>query len=93
MEATKIDPGLAIENAKEGESGEEVEALVASPKLMELWGVTAQAKLPAMKDYVQDILDRGEKFLLFAHHKEVITAFQEFFEEKVRPGGEEVLTL
>lgn len=49
------------------------------PNAFELKLATAKAKIPAVKDYVADLLDgtiipSEEKVILFAHHKEMIAA-------------------
>ncbi|XP_013415822.1 SWI/SNF-related matrix-associated actin-dependent regulator of chromatin subfamily A-like protein 1 isoform X1 [Lingula anatina] len=38
---------------------------------------TGQAKVKAVRDYVIDLLESGHKFLVFAHHKEVLDALEE----------------
>ena len=43
---------------------------------------TAEAKLPAMKEYVEDLLEAGHKMLIFAHHQAVLDAFETAFMEK-----------
>ena len=51
-------------------------------QLMDLWKKTAEAKLPAMKEYIEDLLEAGHKMLIFAHHQSVLDAFEATFMEK-----------
>lgn len=44
---------------------------------MHLWRRTAQIKLPAIQEYVSDLLDSGHKMLVFAHHQFVLDALQD----------------
>ena len=44
--------------------------------LMEAYQATGLAKLSAVKEYVQDLLDSGAKLLLFAHHRSVMDALE-----------------
>ena len=51
--------------------------------VLELWHDTTLAKMPEMLEYIGDLLECDRKFLLFAHHRDVLDAFQEFLEDKV----------
>lgn len=59
-----------------------LEELPRHGQLMDLWRKTAEAKLPAMKEYIEDLLEAGHKMLLFAHHQSVLDAFEAAFMEK-----------
>ena len=39
--------------------------------------------MPEMLEYIGDLLECDRKFLLFAHHRDILDAFQEFLEDKV----------
>lgn len=45
---------------------------------MALWRRTAQIKLPAIQEYISDLLDSGHKMLVFAHHRFVLDALQAY---------------
>ena len=51
---------------------------------MDLWRQSAAVKLDAMNDYVRDLLENGQKFLLFAHHQFVMDSFSENLSKQVR---------
>ena len=55
---------------------------------MELWRMTGQAKLAAMKDYLTEILSSPEspKCILFAHHKFVMKGLEDLL-VKILPAG------
>jgi len=56
---------------------------------MDLWRQSAAVKLDAMNDYVRDLLENGQKFLLFAHHQFVMDSFAENLTKQVRaPWGD-----
>ena len=39
--------------------------------------MTGEAKLPGIRDYVNYLVDNSCKFLIFAHHSEVLDAIEE----------------
>ena len=41
------------------------------------YSMTGQAKLPGVKDYVNYLVDNSCKFLIFAHHTEILDAIEE----------------
>ena len=45
--------------------------------LLEYFHETATAKIPAVKQYMMDQLEAGHKFLLFAHHQEILNALED----------------
>jgi SWI/SNF-related matrix-associated actin-dependent regulator 1 of chromatin subfamily A len=40
--------------------------------LLELYHDTGTAKLPSVIEYLKDLLESGEKFIVFAHHQDVL---------------------
>jgi SWI/SNF-related matrix-associated actin-dependent regulator 1 of chromatin subfamily A len=55
---------------------EALEAFQKKAEYMALWKRTAEIKLPAMIEYVDDLLEAGRKILIFAHHQSVLDAFE-----------------
>jgi len=53
-------------------------------ELIDLWRKTGEAKLSAMQEYISDILEAGHKILVFAHHKNVMDAFEDAFMKEKR---------
>ena len=51
---------------------------------MALWKRTAEIKLDAMIEYVEDLLDADHKMLIFAHHTSILDGFATTFISKVR---------
>jgi SWI/SNF-related matrix-associated actin-dependent regulator 1 of chromatin subfamily A len=49
----------------------------AITKLQALWEQDGLAKVPAVVDYVSDLVEQGEPVVLFAHHKSVVAAIYE----------------
>lgn len=55
----------------------------------EMFGSLAQAKLPAVKEYLQDVMDRGdEKAIVFAHHHHMIDELDEVFKSRLAKDGQ-----
>ncbi|XP_062603453.1 LOW QUALITY PROTEIN: SWI/SNF-related matrix-associated actin-dependent regulator of chromatin subfamily A-like protein 1 [Saccostrea cucullata] len=54
--------------------------------LLEYFHHTGAAKIKAIKDYVLDLLDSDKKFLIFAHHQEVLDAIETAVESKIEKG-------
>ena len=46
-------------------------------KFSKAYSITGQAKLPGIKDYVNYLVDNSCKFLIFAHHAEILDAIEE----------------
>ena len=44
--------------------------------IMEMYRRTAELKAKAVQEYVEMLLDAGQKFLIFAHHKELMDAIE-----------------
>jgi SWI/SNF-related matrix-associated actin-dependent regulator 1 of chromatin subfamily A len=52
-------------------------ALQNRPEFTALWKRTAEVKLPAILEYIADLLDSGHKMLIFAHHQSIMDALQD----------------
>ena len=46
------------------------------------WRQTALAKIPAIITYVTNLLATAEKFIIFAHHSEILDAVEELMNDK-----------
>ena len=65
--------------------GDPLDSLMKRAEYMQLWKKTAEIKLPAMVRYVEDVLEGESKILLFAHHLNILDAFENsFFEKKIK---------
>ena len=65
---------MAIDQQPQQHSFEQ-DLLNPRAELMDLWRRTAEAKLPAMLEYMEDLLETAPKILLFAHHRSILDAF------------------
>lgn len=71
-----VDPGASLV----GESGREA--------ISTLFLKTARAKLSAIKEYILEVLDRGdEKAIIFAHHQEVMEEISALLEKRLSKDG------
>lgn len=62
-----------------------LESMQKKAEFMALWKRTADVKLSAMIEYIEDLLDANHKMLIFAHHTSIIDEFSEhFFKKKVK---------
>ena len=52
--------------------------------MLELYSLTGRSKIAKIKEYVYDLFESGQKFLVFAHHKDVMDAIQECVEKKCK---------
>ncbi|XP_064647797.1 SWI/SNF-related matrix-associated actin-dependent regulator of chromatin subfamily A-like protein 1 [Lineus longissimus] len=50
--------------------------------LLTYYAETSKAKIPAVKSYVLDLLESGKKFLVFAHHSEMLDALEDAISRK-----------
>lgn len=55
---------------------EALEGLQRKAEYMALWRRTAEIKLPAIIEYVDDLLEAGHKMLIFAHHQSILDALE-----------------
>lgn len=55
---------------------EALENFQRKSEYMALWTRTAEIKLPAMLEYIDDLLEAGHKMLIFAHHQSVLDAIE-----------------
>ncbi|XP_077217696.1 chromatin remodeling factor18 [Tasmannia lanceolata] len=71
-------------NIKACKSNEEVESLKFSEKnlINKIYNDSAQAKIPAVLDYLGTVIEAGCKFLVFAHHQPMINAISQFLLKK-----------
>lgn len=69
---------------KAAKSQEEAESLKFSKQNMinKLYTDSAEAKIPAVLDYLGTVIEAGCKFLIFAHHLPMIDAIHEFLLKK-----------
>ncbi|KAJ8766481.1 hypothetical protein K2173_022540 [Erythroxylum novogranatense] len=69
---------------KECKSKEEVELLKFSEKnlINKIYTDSAEAKIPAVLDYLGTVIEAGCKFLVFAHHQTMIDSIHEFLRKK-----------
>ncbi|RKO97469.1 hypothetical protein CXG81DRAFT_12522, partial [Caulochytrium protostelioides] len=57
------------------------------PRFMELYMMTGVAKIPAVIEYLRDVFhNTDKKFLVFAHHIEVLNALSKFVETDLKVG-------
>ena len=61
-----------------------LESIQKKAEFMALWKRTAEIKLDAMIEYVEDLLDADHKMLIFAHHTSILDGFATTFISKVR---------
>ncbi|OWF39059.1 SWI/SNF-related matrix-associated actin-dependent regulator of chromatin subfamily A-like protein 1 [Mizuhopecten yessoensis] len=52
--------------------------------LLEYFHHTGAAKIPAIRDYVVDLIEADKKFLIFAHHQEVLDAVEDVVKPKLK---------
>ncbi|XP_038876341.1 SWI/SNF-related matrix-associated actin-dependent regulator of chromatin subfamily A-like protein 1 isoform X2 [Benincasa hispida] len=65
-------------------SEEEVESLKFQQKhlINKIYTDSAEAKIPAVLNYLETVIEAGCKFLVFAHHQPMIDAIYQFFQKK-----------
>ena len=51
--------------------------------LLEYFHHTGTAKIPAVRDYLADLMEADRKFLLFAHHQEFLDAMEQLAQSKL----------
>ncbi|KAH7676274.1 Calcium/calmodulin-dependent protein kinase protein [Dioscorea alata] len=66
------------------QSSEEVESLKISQRTLinKIYNDSAQAKIPAVHDYLGTVIEAGCKFLIFAHHQPMIDSIHQFLIKK-----------
>ncbi|XP_057476125.1 uncharacterized protein LOC130764093 isoform X2 [Actinidia eriantha] len=69
---------------KASQSKEEAESLKLSEKnlINRIYIDSAEAKIPAVVDYLVNVIESGCKFLIFAHHKPMVDAIYQFLQKK-----------
>jgi SWI/SNF-related matrix-associated actin-dependent regulator 1 of chromatin subfamily A len=70
---------MAEEVEKAINPNDPLESLMKRAEYMNLWKKTAEVKLQAMLDYIDDLLDGEAKILVFAHHLNVLDNFENYF--------------
>uniref|UniRef100_A0A0A0L988 Helicase ATP-binding domain-containing protein n=1 Tax=Cucumis sativus TaxID=3659 RepID=A0A0A0L988_CUCSA len=62
---------------------EEVESLKFQQKnlINKIYTDSAEAKIPAVLNYLETVIEAGCKFLVFAHHQPMIDAIHQFFQQ------------
>ncbi|XP_057958937.1 uncharacterized protein LOC131151656 isoform X6 [Malania oleifera] len=75
---------LVKSKIKACKSKEEVESLKFTKKnlINKIYTDSAEAKIPAVVDYLGTVIEAGCKFLIFAHHQPMIDAIYEFLLKK-----------
>ncbi|PIA60677.1 hypothetical protein AQUCO_00300294v1 [Aquilegia coerulea] len=65
-------------------SMEEAESLKFSEKnlINKIYNDSAEAKVPAVLDYLGTVIEAGYKFLIFAHHKPMVDSIHQFLVKK-----------
>ncbi|XP_048129266.1 SWI/SNF-related matrix-associated actin-dependent regulator of chromatin subfamily A-like protein 1 isoform X1 [Rhodamnia argentea] len=76
------------ERIKACTSKEDAESLKFSEKnlISKIYTDSAEAKIPAVLDYLETVVEAGCKFLIFAHHQPMIDAIHEFLLKKKKVG-------
>ncbi|XP_064613753.1 SWI/SNF-related matrix-associated actin-dependent regulator of chromatin subfamily A-like protein 1 [Liolophura sinensis] len=64
------------------ENFEKLKGMKGRKMLLEYFHDTAQAKVDAVRGYVLDLLESGQKFLLFGHHQELLDALETALDNK-----------
>ena len=59
-----------------------VDPITQKAAFLSVWRDTGKAKCPSTVEYVNQLLDQGEKFVLFAHHKFVLDELEAFLTRK-----------
>lgn len=55
---------------------EALENFQRKAEYMVLWKRTAEVKLPAILEYIDDLIEAGHKMLVFAHHQSIMDAIE-----------------
>ena len=76
LEDLKTEKEKEEENENKSQDKNKEEESVLN-KFSKAYSMTGQAKLPGVKDYVNYLVDNSCKFLIFAHHTEILDAIEE----------------
>lgn len=70
-----------ISSLSDDELGENISSLRASHigELAEMRKIAGQEKLSAIKEYVDELLDSGEKVVIFGHHKDLLHKLKQYY--------------
>lgn len=84
MQTAEYLGGFELDGLTETESEALVESMQKKAEFMALWKRTAEIKLEAMIEYVEDLLEANHKMLIFAHHTSILDGFAQNFISKVQ---------
>ncbi|CAO2838348.1 unnamed protein product [Amaranthus hypochondriacus] len=84
VKALFLELGVLKDRIKTSNSKEEIESLRLSEKSLinKIYTDSAEAKIPAVLEYLGTIIEAGCKFLIFAHHQPMIEAIHQFIQKK-----------
>ena len=68
---------LKPEKEKEEKNEKESEEETILNKFNKAYSLTGEAKLPGIRDYVNYLVDNSCKFLIFAHHSEILDSIED----------------
>jgi SWI/SNF-related matrix-associated actin-dependent regulator 1 of chromatin subfamily A len=63
-------------------NNEKVNNGINNESVMDLYSLSGLAKIKGVIEYISDLLESDEKFLLFAHHQIVLNSIEEFLKRK-----------
>ncbi|XP_056695842.1 uncharacterized protein [Spinacia oleracea] len=84
IKALFLELGMVKDRIKASQSKEEHESLKFTEKglINKIYTDSAEAKIPAVKEYLGTVIEAGCKFLIFAHHQPMIEAIHQFLLKK-----------
>ncbi|XP_057546858.1 uncharacterized protein LOC130825583 isoform X2 [Amaranthus tricolor] len=84
IKALFLELGALKDRIKASKSGDENEALKFSEKSLinKIYTDSAEAKIPAVLEYLGIVIEAGCKFIIFAHHQTMIEAIHKFLQKK-----------
>lgn len=82
----KLQRELAI-NARRAEAGMKARAAEHLVRINALKQLTARGKIDAVKEWVSNFLESGEKLIIFAHHRDIVRELAREFDAPYIDGG------
>ncbi|XP_021752350.1 SWI/SNF-related matrix-associated actin-dependent regulator of chromatin subfamily A-like protein 1 [Chenopodium quinoa] len=84
IKALFLELGVVKDRIKASSSKDEQESLKFTEKglINKIYTDSAEAKIPAVKEYLGTVIEAGCKFLIFAHHQPMIEAIHQFLQKK-----------
>ncbi|XP_021774693.1 SWI/SNF-related matrix-associated actin-dependent regulator of chromatin subfamily A-like protein 1 [Chenopodium quinoa] len=84
IKALFLELGVVKDRIKASSSKDEQESLKFTQKglINKIYTDSAEAKIPAVKEYLGTVIEAGCKFLIFAHHQPMIEAIHQFLQKK-----------